>query len=66
MEMKELKDKSSKELNALLDEQREQLRTLRFRDASGQLKQVRDIRQVRRDIARILTEVKNRQQETAN
>jgi large subunit ribosomal protein L29 len=55
MEMKEIKNKSQSELNRLLSEFRDKLRDLRFKDASKQLKNVRDIRKVRQDIARIMT-----------
>ncbi|MFA6393659.1 MAG: 50S ribosomal protein L29 [Patescibacteria group bacterium] len=55
MEMKEIKNKSQAELNRLLSEFRDKLRDLRFKDASKQLKNVRDIRKVRQDIARIMT-----------
>ncbi|MFA6106865.1 MAG: 50S ribosomal protein L29 [Patescibacteria group bacterium] len=55
MEMKELKTKSQSELNKLLGDFRDKLRDLRFRDASKQLKNVRDIRTLRQDIARIMT-----------
>ncbi len=55
MEIKELKSKSQPELKKLLGETRERLRELRFKAANGQLKDVRDIREQRRIIARILT-----------
>jgi len=55
MEMKEIKTKSQSELQRLLAEFRDKLRDLRFKDASKQLKKVRDIRKLREDIARIMT-----------
>ncbi len=55
MDFKELKKKSTKELNKLLAEYREKLRVLRFKDANKQLKNVREIRETRKTIARILT-----------
>lgn len=55
MELKELKTKSEAELHRLLAESRDQLRELRFKDASRQLKDVRDIREVKKLIAQILT-----------
>ena len=55
MEFKELKNKTEKELQALLAESREKLRIARFKDASKQLKNVREIRLVRAVIANILT-----------
>ena len=44
-----------KELNVVLSEQREKLRVERFRDANKQLKDVREIREIKKDIARLLT-----------
>lgn len=55
MEIKELKNKSTSELHKLLAEQREKLRDLRFKDANKQLKNVRELRVLKRDVARILT-----------
>lgn len=54
MEFKELKIKSKNELHKILAESREKLRDLRFKDASKQLKNVREIRVVRNIIARVL------------
>ncbi len=55
MEYKELKNKKESELHRILSEYREKLRDLRFKDASKQLKNVREIRVVRKVIANILT-----------
>lgn len=55
MRMQELRQKSKKELQKLLSEKKEQLRSLKFDLASGKVKNVRAIRQVKKDIARILT-----------
>lgn len=55
MELKELKKKSEKDLQKLLAEYRENLRTFRFKDANKQLKNVREIRETKKVIARILT-----------
>ncbi|NTW22811.1 50S ribosomal protein L29 [Candidatus Falkowbacteria bacterium] len=55
MELKELKTKSEAELHRSLAESREKLRDLRFKDASRQLKDVREIREVKKLIAQILT-----------
>lgn len=55
MKAKELRQKSEKELQKLLQELRERLRKLRFDLVSGKVKNVREIRQTRKDIARILT-----------
>ncbi len=55
MKIKELKNKSSKELNDLLKENQEKIRDLRFKLASRQLKDVRILRKTKREIAQILT-----------
>lgn len=55
MEFKELKNKTEKELRKLLEESRDKLRNLRFKDANKQLKNVREIRIVKKTIAKILT-----------
>ena len=58
METEELKQKSKAELQKMLQEQRERLRNLRFDLASGKVKNVREIRVLRKEIARILTILK--------
>ena len=58
MNIKELREKTKKELNTLLNSQRERLRELRFKVASKQLKNVREIREIKKTIARILTLLK--------
>jgi ribosomal protein L29 len=55
MELKELKLKTEKELRQILNETRDKLRDLRFKDANKQLKDVREIRIVKKTIARIMT-----------
>jgi ribosomal protein L29 len=55
MEFKELKTKTEKELKQILNESREKLRDLRFKDANKQLKNVREIRVIKKTIAKILT-----------
>ncbi|PIR72245.1 MAG: 50S ribosomal protein L29 [Candidatus Nealsonbacteria bacterium CG10_big_fil_rev_8_21_14_0_10_36_24] len=55
MKTKELKQKSKDELQKLLQNLREKLRQLRFNLASGKVKNIREIRQIKKDIARILT-----------
>jgi len=54
MEYKELKNKSEQELQSTLAQLRDKLRDLRFRDASRQLKNVREIRKTRQNIAQVL------------
>lgn len=58
MEIKELKQKSAAELQKMLQEQREKLRSLKFDLASGKVKNVREIRSLKKGIARILTLLK--------
>ena len=55
MELKELKQKSISELQKLLRDKREKLRELNFKDAAKQLKNVRELRIVKKTIAQILT-----------
>ncbi len=55
MKIKELRQKSTKELKELLEENRHKLGQLKFSLASRKLKNHREIRELRRDIARILT-----------
>lgn len=51
----ELRSKTEEELNQLLLDSQKKLRELRFNLASGKVKNVRTIRALRKDIARILT-----------
>ena len=55
MDKKELLTKDIGELNILLIASQEKLRDLRFKDSNKQLKNIREIRAVRRLIAQILT-----------
>jgi len=55
MDLKELKNKTEKELSQLLSQSRDKLRDLRFKDANKQLKDVREIRVIKKLVARILT-----------
>jgi len=65
MKTKELRQKSEKELQKLLQGLRERLRKLRFDLVSGKVKNVREIRQTRKDIARILTILNERKKQNA-
>ena len=61
MELKELRQKSSKDLQAHLLELHKEQFSLRMQKATGQLAKTHDIRNVRREIARVnmlLTEKK--------
>ena len=55
MEIKELITKTKVELTNLLVESNEKLRELRFKDSNKQLKNVRSIRVLKQEIARINT-----------
>lgn len=59
MELQELKQKSKDELAKLLQDSREKVRQLKFDLASGKVKNVREIRQIKKDIARVLTFLAN-------
>ncbi|OGF23790.1 50S ribosomal protein L29 [Candidatus Falkowbacteria bacterium RIFCSPLOWO2_12_FULL_45_13] len=58
MELKELKLKTEEELKQILNKFRDKLRDLRFKDANKQLKDVREIRVIKKTIARVLTLLK--------
>jgi len=55
MKVKELRELSNEELGQKEADLREDLFKLRFQNASGQLENFMRIRQVRKDIARVLT-----------
>ena len=58
MKSSELRQKSKPELQKLLQDLRERLRQLRFDLAAGKVKNVREIRKIKKDIARMLTLLK--------
>lgn len=55
MEIKELRQRPKEDLQKMLADSREHLRSLKFGLSSGKVKNVREIRQIKKDIARILT-----------
>lgn len=55
MKFKELKVKTADELKRLYTELRVKMQELNFKVASQQLKRVREIREVKKNIAQILT-----------
>ena len=55
MKIIELRQKNKSELTHFLQEYKDRLRTLRFDLASGKIKNAREIRKTKKDIARILT-----------
>lgn len=60
LEIKELRNKTAKDLVSLLALEREKLRNLRFSVSAKQLKNVKEINGLRKYIARILTVVKEK------
>ncbi len=57
MTKEDLKNKTEAELMALLKEKRNAMRAFRFRVSKGKAKNVKEGRELRRGIARILTEI---------
>ena len=55
MDFKDITTKSEEELKKLLEDSQEKERELRFKDSNKQLKNVREIRSLKKNIARILT-----------
>ncbi len=60
MKIKELRQKTEKELIDLLEKDRHKLGQLKFDLASKKLKNVMEIRELRREISRVLTLLKER------
>lgn len=56
----EVRDKSDAELAKMVDDLGEELFRLRFRKGAGQLKQTANIRNARRDLARVKTTQRER------
>lgn len=57
-EIKELKNKPAEELEKLLKEDRDKLNNLRFNLEAGKVKDVTELRTIKKNIARILTFLK--------
>ena len=55
MKPSEIRNMSAAEINAKVNELRNEAMNLRFQDVSGQLTDYSRVREVRRDIARLLT-----------
>lgn len=60
MNIKELREKTEQELHKLLKLHREQVRDLRFKVAAKQHKNVRELRDEKRTVAKILTILKEK------
>ncbi len=58
MKIEELRKKTKEELQNILRDDREKLRQLRFDLVAGKVKNVREIRKAKEEIARILTLLK--------
>ena len=58
MKIIELRRKPKEELKKILQDNREKLRQLRFDLSAGKVKNVREIRHLKKEIAQILTLVK--------
>ena len=58
MKIKELKTKGKDELQKTLEDDREKLRQLRFDLSAGKVKNVREIRKIKKEVAQILTLLK--------
>ena len=66
MKASELRELTVDELYVELDETKEEYFNLRFQQASGQLEDHNRIRIIRRDIARILTIIREKELEAEN
>jgi len=62
MDIKELKNKKVGDLHKFLADSRDKLRELRFKDANKQLKDVREIRGLKKTIAQVLTLLNNKKE----
>ncbi len=59
MKLIELRKKSKGELQKILEDNRDKLRQLRFSLSAGKVKNVKEIRNLKKEIARIMTLLKN-------
>ncbi len=59
MKVKEMRQKTENELHKIIQDDREKLRQLRFDLAAGKVKNVREVRWIKKEIARLLTLTKN-------
>ena len=60
MKIKELKIKTKEEIERLLHEKKEELQQLGFDLVSGKVKNIRQMREIKKDIARMLTLLKQK------
>jgi len=64
MKMKEITTKTTADLNKLIAEKQESLRTFRFGTAGAKTKNVKEGRGIRKDIARMMTAISMKKSET--
>lgn len=57
---KDLKEKNEKDLQKMLKDTREELRKFRFGQSGSNTRNVKEGQKLRKEIARILTEISNR------
>lgn len=57
----ELREKKNKELYGLIEKRKERLRSLRFDLLSGKIKNIREIRKIRKEIAIIFTVIREKE-----
>lgn len=60
MQIKELRLKEAEELKQLLKDARKGLDDLKFKSNQGQLKNIREMRVIKKDIARLMTALKEK------
>lgn len=58
MKLEELRKKTKEEMHKILQDDREKLRQLRFDLAAGKVKNVREIRKIKKEVAQTLTLLK--------
>jgi len=58
MKIKEFRQRKKEDLKRILEDDREKLRQLRFDLFSGKVKNVREIRRIKKEISQILTILK--------
>ena len=66
MKMRELRAKSDAELKDIFEENTQKLRDLNFKLASDQLKNVREVRKVKKTVAQIHTLIKEKKSKKEN
>lgn len=60
MKLAELRQKTKEELKKTLEESRDKLRQLRFDLSAGKVKNVREVRKIKKMVAQILTLLKEK------